>query len=163
MQHFPWLMNQGGKQSIKRPMEGSGSTKGKSWVPKHPEEGTGRCPRVSHPLEHWRGTMWGGEPGTAEVTARIGLNLQDLKVSRSLGQLVQNSHMWLGEPHFALCSASLREIYSPEQISAQGSSPAPTHPMWELPQNIQHVRKKLNFIPVLKLHQPLQLSSFFTL
>lgn len=129
-----WLMSQGGNKASEGPWQGSGSIKGKSWVPNHPEVVTGCCPKVRHPQEHWRGTTCGGESGTAEVTARMRMNLQDLKVSRSPDQLVQNTHTCSREPHFTLCPASLGEIYSPEPISAQGSSPSPTHPMWELPQ-----------------------------
>lgn len=134
-------------------------------MPNHPEEVTGCCPKVRHPQEHWRGTMCGGESGTAEVTARMRMNLQDLKVSRNPDQLVQNTHTCSREPHFTLCPASLGEIYSPEPISAQGSSPSPqlTQCGNYHKQNIQHIRRKLHFIPFLKLHQPLQLSSFFTL
>lgn len=84
-------------KASKGPWPGPRGIKGNSWVPNHQEEVTGCCPRVRHPQEHWRGTMWGAESGIAVDTAKIGL---DLKVSRSLDQLVQNNHTWLGGASF---------------------------------------------------------------
>lgn len=55
---------------------------------RHREEKTDWCPELRYPQEPWRRAACGGESGTAEVIARMGLNPQELEVSRSLDQLV---------------------------------------------------------------------------
>lgn len=138
-QHFPcslfssnWLMSQGGKQSIRRPMTGSRSIKGKSQVPNHPKEVTGFCSQGQTPSGSLEGNnVWRRVRDCRSQSKDGGEPTGPIKISRSPDQLVQNNHMCSGEPCFALCPASLGEVYSPEPISAQGSSPAP---MWELPQ-----------------------------
>lgn len=72
---------------------------------KQPRGGDRLLSQGQTPSGALEGTMCGGESGIAEVTARMGLSLQDLKASRSLDQLVQNkSHMVRGAPFcFVFC------------------------------------------------------------
>lgn len=56
-----------------------------------------------------------GESESAQVIARMGLHLQQLKVSRSLDEVVQNNHPCPGETSFALHSA-------PGHLFSQGRS-----------------------------------------
>ena len=89
--------------------------------------------------------MCGGEAVTAKVRARMGLKLQEPKVSSSLDQLVRNNHMCSGEPHFALHSASLVETYPAEEdlsLRLQLCSNTRTQCSNYHRQNIQHIRKK---------------------
>lgn len=111
----------------------------------HPEGKRGWCPKLGYPQEPWRKAVCGGESEIAEVTARMGLNLQELKVSRSLDQLVQNNHTCSGGPCFNLHSASLAETYSAEEDLSprlQLCSDTRTQCSNYRRQNIQHIRKK---------------------
>lgn len=114
------------------PWQGSRSIKGKSRVPNHPKEVTGFYFQGQTPSGSLEGdNVWRRVRDCRSHSKDGGEPTGPIKIPRSLDQLVQNNHTCSGEPRFALCPASLGEIYSPEPISAQGSSPAP---MWERPQ-----------------------------
>lgn len=96
----------------------------------------------------------------------MGLNLQELKVSNSLDQLVQNNHTRPGEPHSAPHPTPLVKAYSSEEDLSPRlrlfSDTWTQHTIY-LRQNIQHVRKKGIKQSFLKLHQPAQLPSSHSL
>lgn len=80
----------------------------------HPEGKTGWCPELRYPQEPWEREARGGESVIAEVTARMGLNLQELSFTEP-GSAGPKQPWFSGEHHFLVHSASLMKTYSSEE------------------------------------------------
>lgn len=143
-----------------KPLQGLRCVRWKFWVPNQPSVSLWGENRVVS----WAQIPPGGQAVIAQVSARMGLNLQELKVSNNLDQLVQNNHTCSGEPHFPPHSTPLVETYSSKENLSLRLQFSDTWTQHTISGRIfSTLGKKGIKQSFLKLHQPAQLPSSHSL